>query len=241
MGDSTSSHIVASSKLADIKVRTHNSFIGTTGEVVTSIDGTVVVVVTKEFLSVDAAQKLITRIGGTDRAIITDNVFRPITVEGARRGELNTTIKGAGKAIVTIRSIDANRSIVGAISRWGATLLLGKVGGITARGSIVDRKLDDKIFAGLGAIETIANAPVSVAFKTRFWASIDFSGVARFGPVGLVSKRARNTSSNFSSVHNVDLDMSSSKSIGRTVARQSFVAANAVDGLARRTLERVIS
>lgn len=213
MGDTTASHIVTSSKLADIVVRAHDCFIGTTCEVVASIDGTVVVVVTEQLLSVDASQQLIASVGGTDRVVVTDNRFGPIAMVGTRRVELDTTIKSASQTIVTIRGVDTNGTIVRAVGRWSAGLVLGHVGGVAANGTIVGRGLDDQVITRLGAVEAITNGPVGESFDTRFRTSIDLIRITRLGPVGLIGKGAGKASSYSGCINNVDLDVGSSKAI----------------------------
>jgi len=120
-------------------------------------------------------------------------------------------------------------------------LVLGEVGGVAARFSTVEWLLKNVVITALRAVEAIANGVVGVAFNTRLRTSIDFSCVTSFSPVGCICERTIKASSNFGSINNKDLDVCSSSSIGRTIARESHIVANTVNRGTRWALERVIS
>jgi len=88
----TASDWGTSSQVADVVVRTGAVGVEAAEHWVAGVHGTVVVVFTEQNLSANTAKQLIASFFKANRAVVTDHTFRPIAMEGSRRGELDATI-----------------------------------------------------------------------------------------------------------------------------------------------------
>jgi hypothetical protein len=161
-------------------------------------------------------------------------------VEGTRRCELNASIDSTSQAIITVRGIDTDWSIVRAIGGWLTGLVLRKVSRVTTWGSSILSFLKNVIVTALRVVKAIADSPVRVFFNTRLWTVIDLSGIARLCPIGLISERTSKTCSYFDDIDKEDSDSGAYGAIGGAVTWQCNVMAYTVDWFTRWTWQRVI-